>query len=156
MNMTLFKEFAALVAEKRRLEDGLRKAKDEIASLESNLLNEMQENQIDRLPVKVGSETVTLYIHRQLWARPTEGNKANLVRTLKTCGMSDFVQEQYNTSSLSAYIRERLANGQKLQPTLSQALDLDEVVSIRGRRSPASSNSKTAKAKKTLGASRGK
>ena len=150
MDMDLATKYASVIATKRRLEDELRAAKDEIASLEESVRNMLQENQVDRLPVTVGTEKVTLYLHRQLWAKPKGGDKMNLMSVLKRCGLSDLVQEQYNTSSLSAYVRERLANGQKLQPTLTEALTLDEVVSVRGRRSPASSSSKTAKAMKTI------
>lgn len=149
MDMQLAQQYAEVIANKRRLEDELRSAKDEIASLEEHMRNMMQENQIDRLPIKVGHETVTLYMHRQLWARPKDGDKERLVRTLKRCGLSDLVQEQYNTSSLSAYVRERLAEGQQLQPTLAGAIDLDEVIQVRGRRSTATTESKTAKAMKT-------
>ena len=150
MDMDLATKYASVIATKRRLEDELRAAKDEIASLEESVRNMLQENQVDRLPVTVGTEKVTLYLHRQLWAKPKGGDKMNLMSVLKRCGLSDLVQEQYNTSSLSAYVRERLANGQKLQPTLTEALTLDEVVSVRGRRSPASRSSKTAKAMKTI------
>ena len=150
MDMDLATEYASVIAKKRRLEDELRAAKDQIASLEESVRNMLQENQVDRLPVTVGNEKVTLYIHRQLWAKPKGGDKAALMGVLKRCGLSDLVQEQYNTSSLSAYVRERLADGQQLQPTLSEALVLDEVVSVRGRRSPAASSSKTAKAMKTV------
>ena len=150
MDMDLATKYASVIATKRRLEDELRAAKDEIASLEESVRNMLQENQIDRLPVTVGTDKVTLYIHRQLWAKPKGGDKATLMGVLKRCGLSDLVQEQYNTSSLSAYVRERLANGQQLQPTLEEALVLDEVISVRGRRSSAQSDSKTAKAMKTI------
>ena len=150
MDMDLATKYASAIANKRRLEDEIRASKDEIASLEESVRNMLQENQIDRLPVTVGTDKVTLYIHRQLWAKPKGGDKATLMGVLKRCGLSDLVQEQYNTSSLSAYVRERLANGQQLQPTLEEALVLDEVISVRGRRSSAQSDSKTAKAMKTI------
>ena len=150
MDMDLATKYASAIANKRRLEDEIRASKDEIASLEESVRNMLQENQIDRLPVTVGTDKVTLYIHRQLWAKPKGGDKATLMGVLKRCGLSALVQEQYNTSSLSAYVRERLANGQQLQPTLEEALVLDEVISVRGRRSSAQSDSKTAKAMKTI------
>lgn len=150
MNMAAVKVLAGLIAKKRSLEESLRSVKDEIADMEPEIISDMIDNQIDRMPVRVGDDSVTIYIHRQLWAKPKDGDKDEVVRVLKRCGMADFVQENYNTNSLSAYVRERLGTGQQLQPTLRDALHLDEVVSIRGRRSPASSDSKTAKAMKTL------
>jgi len=56
------------------------------------------------------------------------------------------VSESYNANSLSAYVRERLADGQSLQPTLKEVIRVDEVTSIRGKRSPLSAESQTAKA----------
>ena len=150
MDMKLAKQVATLIAKKRKLEDSLRAVKDEIGSLEPSLLNEMMQEQMDRLHVTVGDEKVTLYIHKILWAKPKDGDRQAVIETLLHCGLSDFVQENYNSNSLSAYVRERLANGQKLQPTLEAAVNLEEVVSIRGRRSPAASNSKTAQAMKTI------
>jgi hypothetical protein len=149
MDMKLAKQVATLIAEKRGLEDSLRAVKDQIAKLEPELLNMLMEEQMDRLHVTVGDQKITLYIHRIMWAKPKDGDRETVVATLKRCGMSDFVTESYNSNSLSAYVRERLSNGTQLQPTLSDALNLEEVVSIRGRRSSATPESKTAKAMKT-------
>tara|TARA_R110000751_G_scaffold14829_1_gene48033 strand:- start:233 stop:691 length:459 start_codon:yes stop_codon:yes gene_type:complete len=150
MDMKLAKEYAKAISDKRGLEDQLSTVKDQIASLERSILNEMQENQIDRLPINLGHEKVTLYIHKQLWAKPKGGDRQAVIDTLLHCGLSDLVQDNYNSNSLSAYVRERLADGQKLQPTLEKVIDLTEVISVRGRRSSASSTSKTAAAMKTI------
>ena len=149
MDMNLAKQVAALIAEKRRLEDALRTVKDQIAGLEPTLLNELMEEQMDRLHLNVEGSKMTLYIHRVMWAKPKDGDRESLVSVLKRCGMSDFVTENYNSNSLSAYVRERLSNGVLLQPTLADALHLEESVSIRGRRSSATPESKSAAAMKT-------
>lgn len=150
MNLNLAKKVGELIARKRSLEEDLRAVKDEIATLEPELLNEFTECQMDRLQVPVGNEKVTLYIHRQLWAKPKDGDRQAVISTLKTCGLSDFVTENYNSNTLSAYVRERLANGDQLQPTLDSVIEAEEVVSIRGRRAPAATESKSAKAIKTI------
>jgi hypothetical protein len=149
MDMNLAKQVATLIAEKRKLEDSLRAVKDQIAEREPTLLNELIEEQMDRLHVTVDGERITLYIHKIMWAKPRGRDRELVVKTLKSCGMSDFVTENYNSNSLSAYVRERLSNGTQLQPTLAAALELEEVVSIRGRRSSSAPESKTAKAMKT-------
>lgn len=150
MNLNLAKQVGELIARKRSLEDDLRAVKDEIAALEPELLNEFTESQMDRIQVPVDNEKVTLYIHRQLWAKPKDGDRAAVISTLKRCGLADFVQENYNSNTLSAYVRERLANGEQLQPTLDSVIEAEEVVSIRGRRSPVTTESKTSKAMKTI------
>tara|TARA_R110000824_G_scaffold212829_2_gene399146 strand:- start:203 stop:664 length:462 start_codon:yes stop_codon:yes gene_type:complete len=151
MNMEIVKQFALLTARKKKLEDELRSVKDEMAAIEPAILQELVDNQLDRLPVVTGGgDRITVFIHRQAWVRPKDGNKEAVVKTLKKCGLSDFVSESYNTNSLSAYVRERLANGLDLQPTLKAVVRIDEVTSIRGKRSPASSDSQTAKAMRNL------
>ena len=150
MDMKKARRCAELIARKRTVEDELRSIKDEINELEPSLIQDLIEDQVDRLPIKVGDDRVTLYIHRQLWVKPKDGDKGAVIRTLKRCGLSDFVSEGYNTNSLSAYVRERIGNGQPLQPTLAEVVRVDESVSIRGRRSPASSDSQTAKAMRNL------
>lgn len=148
--MNLAKKIASLTVEKRKLDEALRAVKDQIAELEPEMLNHMMEDQMDRLHLTVDGEKVTLYIHRMMYAKPREGDRATVVSTLKRCGMSDFVTENYNSNSLSAYVRERLASGSPLQPTLSGVIEVSEQVSIRGRRSTSSPESSTAKAMKTI------
>ena len=151
MNMEIIKQFASLTARKKKLEDGLRAVKDEMSNIEPALLQELLDNQLDRLPVTTeDGDRITVFIHRQAWARPKDGNKEAVVAALKDCGLSDFVSESYNTNSLSAYVRECLANGQELQPELKETVRVDEVTSIRGKRSPVSSDSQTAKAMRNL------
>jgi len=149
MDMSLARKVARLIAKKRSLEDDLRTVKDQIAEAEPTLLNALMEEQMNRLHVTVDGQQITLYIRRIMWAKPKDGDREALAGTLKRCGMASFVTENYNSNSLSAYVRERLANGVDLQPTLKAALNLEEVVSIQGRRSPSAPESKTAAAMRT-------
>jgi|7_EtaG_2_1085326.scaffolds.fasta_scaffold26792_2 hypothetical protein len=147
MNMEIVRRFAELTAEKKKAEERLRAIKDEMGALEPAVLSELVENQVDRMPMTTNDgDRITIFIHKQAWARPVDGDKEAVVRTLKRCGLSDLVSESYNANSLSAYVRERLADGQSLQPTLKEVIRVDEVTSIRGKRSPLSAESQTAKA----------
>ena len=148
--LDLAREYAALIDRKAHLEDDLSDCKSEIADQHDTLLNKMVEEGIKTLPIKVGDQTYSIFIHRQLWAKPKLGDRQAVVHTLKRCGLADLVNEGYNTNTLSGYVRERLASGRELQPTLERVLDLTEVFSVRGRRSSASSTSQTAKAMQTL------
>ena len=150
------KRYAALLIRKRDLDGELKELQKEVRELEPRVLNALMEDQITKQLVTVDGVSITLHVHKQLWAKakrdPDTGdrNKEEVARVLKRCGLSFLVKNDYNTGSLSAYVRERLGDGQALQPTLAAAIDLDEVVSVRGRRSPVSSESKTAKAMRTL------
>jgi len=146
MDMNLAKKFSALIASKRSAEDDLREIKQEIAGLEHLLLQEMKYNQMDR--IHIGGNT--LYIHRIMVAKPTAGDRDKVIDALKECGLDDLVSENYNSLTLNAWIRECLANGEQLPGNLSSVIDTEEIVSVRGRRSSSSPESKTAKARKTL------
>jgi hypothetical protein len=150
MDMELAREYATAIAYKKKLEEQLGSIKDKIARLEDSVMNMMQEEQLDRLPINLGLDTVTLFVHRQLWARPKGGDKERVVRTLKDVGLGDLVAESYNTNSLSAYVREQLANGEDLEPELADVIDINEVASVRGRRTPNTDDSQTAKAMRNL------
>ena len=150
MNMDIIRAHAALVARKLQLDDDLREVNRKIAETEPEVRTEMLDHQIDKLPITVDGESITLHFRTELWAKPIDGDKAAVVKVLKTCGLGDYVSETYNTSSLSAYVRDRLGDDLPLQPTLASVLKLDEVTKVRGRRSPAAHDSKTAKAMRTL------
>lgn len=150
MDMELAREYAAAIGYKKKLEEQLGSIKDKIARLEDAVMNMMQEEQLDRLPINLGIDTITLFIHRQLWAKPKDGDKERVVRTLKDVGLGDLVAESYNTNSLSAYVREQLANGEDLEPELADVIDINEVASVRGRRTPNTDDSQTAKAIRNL------
>ena len=148
MDMDLAKKFGSLVSRKRDIEDELRAVKSEIASLDKLLLEEMRNNQMERLHIA----DCTLYIHKMLIAKPKEGRgRADVVEKLRLCGLGDLVSENYNSNTLSAWVREQLANGEQLPELLSSVVDTTELVSVRGRRATSSPESKSAKAIKTLG-----
>ena len=150
MNMKLIRAHAKLIAQKLQLDDELRDLQRQISATEPEVREEMLAEQIDKLPLIVDGEAITLHFRTELWAKPVDGDKAAVVRVLKKCGLSDYVSESYNTGSLSAYVRDRLGNDMPLQPTLAEVLLLDEVTKVRGRRSPTAQDSKTAKAMRTL------
>tara|TARA_Y100000310_G_scaffold343414_1_gene450926 strand:- start:2080 stop:2535 length:456 start_codon:yes stop_codon:yes gene_type:complete len=149
MDMKLARQVAKLIATKRDLEDELSATKEKLSKLEPSLLNELAEEQMDKLHCTVDGQRITLYRHAVLWAKPVN-DRNEVVEVLKKCGLSDFVAENYNSNSLSAYVRERLAAGEELQPTLDRVIDVSELVSIRGRRTPSGPLSMTAKARKHI------
>jgi hypothetical protein len=151
MDTPLAKQYAQLLALKRKHEDEVNRIKKEMRDIETPLRDEMLDHQVEKFTMTINGERITIYLHKQLWARANDGDKASVVKVLKRCGLSDLVKEDYNTNQLAAWVRERLANGQQLQPTLAEAITLTEDVSVRGRRSPVAQESKTAQAMRTIG-----
>ena len=145
MDMNLAKRFAALILRKRNSEDELRAVKSEIASLEPLLLEEMRNNQMERLHMA----DTTLYMHRMLVTKP-KGDRQQVVERLRQCGLGDLLTENYNSNTLSAWVREHLANGEQLPELLAPVVETTELVSVRGRRASTTNESQSAKALKTL------
>jgi hypothetical protein len=145
MDMDRARSMARLIKRKRELEQERREVMDEIAKIEMPLLEEMQMEQLSSLPITVDGEKITIYIHNQVWAKAKDGDKDAVTKVLKRCGLKDYVSETYNTNSLSAYVRERIADGRTLQPTLRDVIEISEVPSIRGRRTAVSEESSSSK-----------
>ena len=146
MDMNLAKKFASLISRKRDLEDDLRAVKSEIATLDPLLLDEMRNNEMQRLQIA----DCTLFINKLLVAKPKDGNREAVVEQLRLCGLGDLVTANYNSNVLSAWVREQLANGEQLPEQLAKVIDTTELVSMRGRRATSSPDSKSAKALRTL------
>tara|TARA_R100001530_G_scaffold52386_4_gene38727 strand:- start:119 stop:547 length:429 start_codon:yes stop_codon:yes gene_type:complete len=140
VEIKLAKEYATLIASKRTLEAQLREVSDSMKRIERPLLEEMQDNEIDSLPIYVpDGRRITVYIHRQKWAKAKNGDRAAVVDALKMGGLTEFLSENYNTSTLSAFVREQDANGEILPECLTGVLDIGTVTSLRGRSSGATS-----------------
>ena len=135
LNTELAREFATLTAKKADLSSQIDAIKEELRGLEEPLKQNMALEGVDSLPIQLeDGETYTLYLHRQIWAKPKDGDKVAGASALKLGGLGHFVSEGFNTSTLSAWLREALSNGEEIPKPVVEAFDLNEVVSVRGRR----------------------
>ena len=136
MNIDLAREYAQLLAEKRELEEGVRGKNEELRRLEESLLTELMDNEMDSLPLNLpNGKKMTLYIHSQKWAKAKDGNRDAVVAALNAEGLTEFVSTNYNTNTLSAYVREQGKNGEEIPTGLTEVLDIATVRSLRGRSS---------------------
>ena len=149
MDMKLARKYAAMTLRKRKAQDELDRVKEEMKALEEPLLNMMAEEQLPSIKLTIEGEGVTIYPQTQLWVRPLSGDREAVVGALRRAGLKQFPKLDYNTSTVSAWARERLAEGKQLPPSIEKVVQLDEVISLRGRRTPASPESSSAKAIKT-------
>lgn len=122
--------FADLKAHKATLEAELRHVEEEIAKVEPSLLDWYAENGTQ----SIKANGATVYLHRQLWARPAEGDWGRAVRAAKAAGLSDLVQERFNLNTMSAWVREREAAGESLPASFEGAISVAEEFSLRVRR----------------------
>lgn len=102
-DMDLYKRWVELENEKIGLEAQLDGVKAEMAGLEPRILEAMVDSGVARISV----DGRTLFTNRSLYAAPAEGKaRPDVVAALKTADLGDFVSENYNANSLSAYVRE--------------------------------------------------
>jgi hypothetical protein len=101
---TVLDEFVALTARKRNLERELRQLKDQIAPLEDQLLEQFNAEGVRGKRTSTGA---MVSIRRVIWARPAHGDKHAACDALRAAGMGDYVADNFNVSTLSAFFRER-------------------------------------------------
>lgn len=130
MDIELNKEYADLSKEKRKVEAELDRIKNRMAEIEPLLLDMWAESGLDRMTV----DGVTMFIHTQLWAGVADGfTREQAVGGLKAAGLGDFVTENYNSNSLSAYFREQVKQSDIEAIELPEGIKVTEKFSIRTR-----------------------
>ena len=131
MNTEELKRFISLEERRRQLETEIDTVKAEAAQLEQLLLPEFERSGVE----KVSMDGRTVYLERKLWAKAKDGNKAAVCKALKRAHLGDFVEETFNTNSLSAYVRELDREERPLPSSLRDVLEVSEVFKLRTRRS---------------------
>lgn len=131
MNTEELKRFVALEERRRQLETEVDSIKAEAAELEGRLLPQFEQSGMERVAI----DGRTVYVERKLWAKAKDGDKPSVCKALKRCRLGDYVEETFNTNSLSAYVRELDREGRQMPPSLVAVLDVSEVFKLRTRRS---------------------
>jgi hypothetical protein len=130
MNTDELKRFVALEERRRQLEAEIDTIKAEATELEERLLPQFEQSGMERVSI----DGRTVYVERKLWAKAKDGDKPAVCKALN-CRLGDYVEETFNTNSLSAYVRELDREGRTLPPSLAAVLDVSEVFKLRTRRS---------------------
>lgn len=131
MNTEELKRFVALEERRRQLETEVDSIKAEAAELEGLLLPQFEQSGMERVAI----DGRTVYVERKLWAKAKDGDKPSVCKALKRCRLGDYVEETFNTNSLSAYVRELDREGRQMPPSLIAVLEVSEVFKLRTRRS---------------------
>ena len=130
--------YVELDARKRELKDEQKQLNAEMRELGDKILRDFEREGIQNLNIN----GVTLYVHRQLWAGAA-GDKQQACEALKRAGLLDYVTENFNTQSLSAWVREQVALADDddledvydaLPPEFRDAINVSERFELRARR----------------------
>ena len=131
MNTQELKRFVALEERRRQLETEVDAIKAEASELESRLLPQFEQSGTERIAI----DGRTVYVERKLWAKAKDGDKPAVCKALKRAHLGDYVEETFNTNSLSAYVRELDREERPLPSSLRDVLEVSEVFKLRTRRS---------------------
>lgn len=99
--------FASLDEREQDLKSQLDAIKAEKQKLQDRLMEEMAEEGLEKMTVKVGNngDKRTVYTQRQIWAGHN-GDKQALCDALQQAGLEEYVADNFNSHQLSAYVRE--------------------------------------------------
>jgi hypothetical protein len=96
--------FEAVIQEKRRLEAALRQANQLADQLEAEMVDAMGSAGLQ----SISTQTSTIYLANEVWARPIEEVQDMLVERLDAEGLGDIARRRVQPQTLSAIIRAHL------------------------------------------------
>lgn len=129
LHLEAARRFHRLTRQKRALERELGDIVAELMRVEETLRSSMLEEGITTLPLDVDGEEMTLYVHRQVWASAPD---VQAIDALRKIGGHSLIREAVNAQTLSAFVRERLAEGPMPEDILT-ALNVHERIQVRAR-----------------------
>lgn len=105
-------KYALLLTQKLEAEDKVKKINAEVAKLFPDVLDYFQRQGINQLSV-AGR---TLYLRREVHtSKSTEVTTVNACTRLRRMGLSEYTGQRINIQGLSAYVRNREEEGEKLK-----------------------------------------
>jgi hypothetical protein len=117
MDIEKVRLYATKMAERRRLDKEVNDLKAELAVLENELLEAYAEEGMQSARVETPYGNFNVGPRSQLWATAPDGfdeegkDYAKGCAALRAVGWGDFVQERFNTMSLSGHVRELVKMG---------------------------------------------
>jgi len=128
-------EWVELEKRRRELKEELAQIEERQKELEEPVMDFMAQMGLERVRIN----GMTVYIRRELWAGAVDGDYEKACKALKEAGLGDYVQERFNTQSLSAYIREadKEEGGWEanVPPVLRDAIKVTEKFRLQARKS---------------------
>lgn len=101
MNMQQLREFVSLETRKKDLDAELKAVKQQLDDLEEALIPQFVNDGVQRMTV----DGRTVSIQQDVYASPLN-DREEVVDALKQSELGQYVAENYNTNSLTAFVRE--------------------------------------------------
>lgn len=132
MDSNLIGDYVALYDKIKDTERALDEAKAQYREKEQEVLAALADSGLNSVKT---ADNRTVFLHRQLWAKAKPEMKDAAVDALVDSGLGDFVTRNFNTQTLSSWVREQDQLGLTLPEGLAATLDVAEVFSARVRKS---------------------
>ena len=113
-------DYAALTAERRKLESEVNAIKRDLADREAKLVEAFGEAGIQNIKTASGQ---TVYLNREIFAR-LAGDQEEAHAAFRQAGLGDLIKEVINAQPLRAYVREM---AEALPEGLRPYIDVTEV-----------------------------
>ena len=123
-------ELAELKDRKKALDNELKAVNARITEVEEQLASKMVEEEIQSFQ-RSGR---TFYVTTKVFANVVPDRKTELFTWLKENGFGDMVQETVNSQTLSAWVREQLADSDQLPEGLDELINVYEKASVGVRK----------------------
>lgn len=105
MNMEPLREFVSLEKKKKDLDAELKAARARLDELEEIIIPMFIDAGVPAMTVEADGMTRTLSIYPDVYASPVN-DREEVVAALKLSELGQYVAENYNTNSLTSYVRE--------------------------------------------------
>ncbi len=105
MNLEPLREFVSLEYHKKELDADLKATKQKLDELEERIIPMFIEEGVPSMTVEVDGAKRTLSIYPDVYASPIN-DREEVVEALKASELDQYVAENYNTNSLTAFVRE--------------------------------------------------
>ncbi len=120
-------EYVDLVRKRRALEGDVDELKEQIARLEPIILQQMSDSGL----LSIRTDDATVSIRRDLRAgKSAEVEWPVATAAMQNAGLGELIEERFNASTLSAYVRELERDGQRLPPALDGIITVTEKFSL--------------------------
>jgi hypothetical protein len=138
-----FARYSECIDERLELNRQLKSLEAEMARLSPRILAYFEKHSVQQVRLR----NVLIFLRRELWARPKfENDRLRVCAVLQAVGLGQFVEPNFNTQTLSKYVRElaeanedRLLAGASvgdlLPPELAAVLNVEPNYKIQGRKS---------------------
>ena len=107
-------KFIDLRARVGELDFELKQAKAELNTVAEQISDEFTQDGIQAVTMR----GVTMYLGPEIQVSVNKGDRANAIAALRGLGLGDYVEENFSTTSLKAWVREQIEAGHTLPPEL--------------------------------------